>query len=84
MIRTAYTALFHVPDAIPRFDKSIFSGYSGVAKDPVVISRIDAVQAAGDHKPARFSVLSDPARAADTEPRMRATVNLIVVLVNIS
>jgi hypothetical protein len=41
-----------VPAAISRFDKAIFSNDSGVAKDPRMINRIDAIQAARDDEPA--------------------------------
>src|SRR5258708_685452 len=51
MIWTAYTAFFHLPAAISRLNETIFSGDSGVAKNPRVINRIDADQAARDHEP---------------------------------
>jgi hypothetical protein len=51
MIWTVLALFFHVPAAVPQFDEPIFSGDCGVAKNPWVIDRIDAVQAARDHKP---------------------------------
>jgi hypothetical protein len=72
MIWTAYAVFFHLPAAIPQFDETIFPSDSGVAKNPRVINRIDAIEAARDHKPALFSVFSVPARAAEAMPKMRA------------
>ena len=51
MIWTAYTVSFHLPAAIPRFDEAKFSGDSGVAKNPRVINRINADQAAREYIP---------------------------------
>jgi hypothetical protein len=48
MIWTAYAVFFHLPATIPRFEETIFFGDSGVGKNPGVINRIDAVQAARD------------------------------------
>jgi hypothetical protein len=70
MIWTAYAVFFHLPAAIPQFDE--IPSDSGVAKNPRVINRIDAIEAARDHKPALFSVFSVPARAAEAMPKMRA------------
>jgi hypothetical protein len=78
MIWAACTVTFHLPAAIARFDETILSGDSGVAKNPGVIDRINADQAAWDHKPSSIVpvILPRQSRRSSAEDESRRKGNL--------
>jgi hypothetical protein len=84
MIWTAYAVFFHLPAAIPQFDETIFPSDSGVAKNPRVINRIDAIEAARDHKPAPVLGILRTRQSRGSNAEDEGCCEGIVVLVNIS